>query len=124
MRKAGAVSGLREQSCGSARRKATESSVPTKASSPPSCPEGLVTVGSIDRSHLLDRSGFVTVVLSVGSLGRSLTRYGHREGWLEQNEEDTLERQDELWEQRRGVRFSIATMSRAIREKLGWTLKK
>jgi hypothetical protein len=122
VRKAGAVSGLREQSCGSVRRKATDSSVHTKASSPPPCPEGLVTVGSIDRSHLLDRYGFVTVVLS--SLGRSLTRYGHREGWLEQNEEATLERQDELWEQRRGARFSIATMSRAIREKLGWTLKK
>ena len=43
---------------------------------------------------------------------------------LENNDEATLERHCELWEQKRGVRVSIATMSRAIREKLGWTLKK
>jgi transposase len=43
---------------------------------------------------------------------------------LEQNDEATLERHCELWEQQRGVRVSVATMSRAIRNKLGWTLKK
>jgi len=43
---------------------------------------------------------------------------------LEQNDEATLERHCELWENNRGVRVSLATMSRAIREKLGWTLKK
>lgn len=43
---------------------------------------------------------------------------------LEENDEATLERHCEMWEQRHGVRVSIATMSRAIREKLGWTLKK
>ena len=43
---------------------------------------------------------------------------------LEQNDEVTLKHHCELWEQRRAVRVSIATMSRAIREKLGWTLKK
>jgi transposase len=43
---------------------------------------------------------------------------------LEANDEATLERHCELWEQKRGVRVSIATMSRAIRNKLGWTLKK
>src|SRR5215208_6146508 len=43
---------------------------------------------------------------------------------LEENDEATLERHCKLWEERRGVRVSIATMSRAIREKLGWTLKK
>jgi transposase len=43
---------------------------------------------------------------------------------LEENDEATLERHCQLWEQKRGVRVSIATMSRAIREKLGWTLKK
>jgi len=43
---------------------------------------------------------------------------------LEEDNEATLERHCELWEQRRGVRVSLATMSRAIREKLGWTLKK
>ena len=43
---------------------------------------------------------------------------------LQENDEATLERHCELWEERRGVRVSVATMSRAIREKLGWTLKK
>ena len=43
---------------------------------------------------------------------------------LEENDEATLERHCQLWERKRGVRVSIATMSRAIREKLGWTLKK
>lgn len=43
---------------------------------------------------------------------------------LEENEEATLEHHCELWERTQGVRVSITTMSRAIREKLGWTLKK
>jgi transposase len=43
---------------------------------------------------------------------------------LEENDEATLERHCQLWEERQGVRVSIATMSRAIREKLGWTYKK
>jgi transposase len=43
---------------------------------------------------------------------------------LANNDEATLERHCQLWEQKRGVRVSIATMSRAIRNKLGWTYKK
>lgn len=43
---------------------------------------------------------------------------------LEENDDATLERHCELWEQKTGVAVSIATMSRAIREKLGWTYKK
>jgi transposase len=43
---------------------------------------------------------------------------------LEENDEATLQRHCELWESETGVRVSLATMSRAIREKLGWTLKK
>ena len=43
---------------------------------------------------------------------------------LEANDEATLERHCELWEEKRGVRDSVATMSRAIRNKLGWTYKK
>jgi transposase len=43
---------------------------------------------------------------------------------LEENDEATLEHHCELWERTQGVRVSLATMSRAIREKLGWTLKK
>jgi transposase len=43
---------------------------------------------------------------------------------LEENDEATLERHCELWEQKTGVRVSISTMSRAIRKKLGWSYKK
>ena len=42
---------------------------------------------------------------------------------LEANDDATLQRHRELWEERRGVRVSVATMSRAVR-KLGWTHKK
>jgi transposase len=45
-------------------------------------------------------------------------------GQLEENDDATLERHCELWEQKTGTRVSISTMSRAIREKLGWTYKK
>lgn len=43
---------------------------------------------------------------------------------LEENDEATLERHREMWEQKQGVAVSISTMSRAIRKKLGWTYKK
>jgi transposase len=43
---------------------------------------------------------------------------------LEENYESTLERHCELWERKTGVRVSLSTMSRAMREKLGWTYKK
>jgi transposase len=42
---------------------------------------------------------------------------------LEENDEATLERHCELWEERGGARVSLATMSRAVR-KLGWSFKK
>ena len=43
---------------------------------------------------------------------------------LEANDDATLERHCELWEQEcHGARVSVATMSRAVR-KLGWTYKK
>ena len=41
---------------------------------------------------------------------------------LEARPEATLEEHRESWERERGVRVSVATMSRAIR-KLGWTYK-
>lgn len=41
---------------------------------------------------------------------------------LEANPEATLEEHCEAWERERGVRVSVATMSRAIR-RLGWTYK-
>jgi transposase len=43
---------------------------------------------------------------------------------LEENDEATLTEHCELWEGQTGVRVSLATMSRAIRMKLGWTYKK
>ena len=43
---------------------------------------------------------------------------------LQENDEATPERHCELWESATGVRISLTTMSRAVREKLGWTLKK
>ena len=43
---------------------------------------------------------------------------------LEGSDEATLEQHCELWEERRGVRVSAATMSRAIRQRLGWTFEK
>jgi transposase len=42
---------------------------------------------------------------------------------LEENDEATLERHCELWEESGGARVSVATMSRAVR-RLGWTFKK
>jgi transposase len=43
---------------------------------------------------------------------------------LAENDDATLERHCQMWEQKTGVGVSVATMSRAIREKLGWTFKK
>ena len=43
---------------------------------------------------------------------------------LEENDDATLERHCELWEHKMGVAVSVSTMSRAIREKLGWSYKK
>ncbi len=43
---------------------------------------------------------------------------------LEENDEATLERHCELWQEKTDVRVSISAMSRAIRQKLGWSYKK
>jgi transposase len=45
-------------------------------------------------------------------------------GQLQDNDDATLERHCELWEQKTGFRVSISAMRRAIREKLGWSYKK
>ncbi len=45
-------------------------------------------------------------------------------GQLKENDDATLERHCEMWEDKTGVAVSVSTMSRAIREKLGWTYKK
>jgi transposase len=59
-----------------------------------------------------------TILLATAEEKRALWKQ------LEANDEATLERHCEPWEEERGVRVSVATMSRAIRDKLGWTLKK
>jgi transposase len=64
---------------------------------------------------------------STGRKRRILATSEHKRAlWeqLEENDEATLERHCELWESATGVRVSLATMSRAIREKLGWSYKK
>jgi transposase len=43
---------------------------------------------------------------------------------LQENDDATLEHHCELWEEHTGTRVSISTMSRGIREKLGWSYKK
>ncbi len=43
---------------------------------------------------------------------------------LEENDDATLERHCQMWEEKRGVRVSVSAMSRAIRHKLGWSYKK
>jgi len=43
---------------------------------------------------------------------------------LQENDDATLERHCEMWEEKRGLRVSVAPMSRAIRHKLGWSFKK
>ena len=43
---------------------------------------------------------------------------------LEQNDDATLERHCQMWEEKRGARVSAATMSRVIRHGLGWSFKK
>jgi transposase len=64
---------------------------------------------------------------STGRKRRILTNAEERRAlWeqLEANDDATLERHCELWEELRGVRVSPSAMSRAIRHKLGWTYKK
>jgi hypothetical protein len=63
---------------------------------------------------------------SPGRTPRILATTDHKRAlWaqLEANDDATLERHCELWEERHGARVSVATMSRAVR-KLGWTYKK
>ena len=43
---------------------------------------------------------------------------------LQENDDATLERHCELWEEKTGVRVSISAMSRAIGGKLRWSYKK
>ena len=58
------------------------------------------------------------------SIGQSVEQ--RRALWkqLEEHNDATLEKHCQLWERKQGVKVSISTMSRAIRHRLGWTLKK
>lgn len=65
--------------------------------------------------------------VSTGRRRRILATLEEKEAlWkqLEENDDATLERHCELWEHKTGVLVSVATMSRAIRNKLGWSYKK
>ncbi len=65
--------------------------------------------------------------VSTGRRRRILATPGEKKPlWkqLEENDDATLERHCELWEQKTGVAVSVSTMSRVIREKLGWSYKK
>lgn len=65
--------------------------------------------------------------VSTGRKRRILATHAEKKDlWeqLEENDEATLERHCEMWEEKRGVRVSVSAMSRAIRHKLGWTYKK
>ena len=58
------------------------------------------------------------------SIGQSVEQ--RRALWkqLEEHNDATLEKHCQLWEIKQGDKVSISTMSRAIRHRLGWTLKK
>jgi transposase len=58
------------------------------------------------------------------SIGQSVEQ--RRALWkqLEEHNDATLEKHCQLWERNQGLKVSISTMSRAIRHRLGWTLKK
>ncbi|MBV9454512.1 MAG: helix-turn-helix domain-containing protein [Rubrobacter sp.] len=43
---------------------------------------------------------------------------------LEENDDATLEHHCQMWEEKCGAKVSIATISRAIKHKLGWSFKK
>jgi len=43
---------------------------------------------------------------------------------LQENDDATLAEHCHMWQERRGMRVSRSSMSRAIRHKLGWTYKK
>ena len=63
---------------------------------------------------------------SPGRASRILADSAHKRAlWrqLEENDTATLQEHSRMFEERRGVRVSVATMSRAVR-RLGWTFKK
>lgn len=86
-----------------------------------------ISVSTISRYVKLKASGAeIAPKPSPGRKTRILADHSHESAlWhqLEENDTATLEEHCEMFEEERGVRVSVATMSRAVR-KLGWTFKK
>jgi transposase len=86
-----------------------------------------ISVSTISRYVKLKASGGrIAPKPSPGRKAKILEDPAHRRAlWrqLERNDTATLEEHARMFEEGRGVRVSVATMSRAVR-KLGWTFKK
>ena len=86
-----------------------------------------ISISTISRYVKLKASGKeIAPKPSPGRTSKILADPAHRRTlWrqLERNDTATLEEHSEMFEEGRGVRVSVATMSRAVR-KLGWTFKK
>ncbi|MCA1731868.1 MAG: IS630 transposase-related protein [Actinobacteria bacterium] len=86
-----------------------------------------ISLASISRYIKLKASGReISPKPSPGRRAKILENPAHKRAlWeqLEGNDTATLEEHREMFERRRGVCVSVATMSRTVR-KLGWTFKK
>ncbi len=86
-----------------------------------------ISISTISRYIKLKASGEdLAPKPSPGRTSKILADPAHRRAlWrqLRENDTATLEKHSEMFEEERGVRVSVATMSRAVR-KLGWTFKK
>lgn len=86
-----------------------------------------ISLATISRYVTLKASGAeIAPKRSPGRKAKILDSPAHRRAlWrqLEENDTATLEEHSQMFEKERGVRVSVATMSRAVR-KLGWTFKK
>ena len=86
-----------------------------------------ISISTISRYVKLKASGKeIAPKPSPGRTSKILADPAHRRAlWrqLERNDTATLEEHSQMLEEERGVRVSVATMSRAVR-RLGWTFKK
>ena len=86
-----------------------------------------ISISTISRYVALKASGKeIAPKPSPGRTSKILADPAHRGAlWrqLQENDTATLKEHSEMFEEERGVRVSVATMSRAVR-KLGWTIKK
>ncbi len=86
-----------------------------------------ISISTISRYVKLKASGKeIAPKPSPGRTSKILGDLAHKRAlWrqLERNDTATLQEHSEMFESERGIRVSVATMSRAVR-KLGWTFKK